>query len=174
MSEIDLARVRKAVESYDRHTDAEIIPDQAAFGRSYTGAAHTLARHVPALLARIAELQKLTATCSCGTSPMTYEGPEPDCPVHGAVRALNEATARIAELEAERRRDDHEWEQLSHELDRAEAGIEAAERRGYERAVARLREWAAECDTARKPISAHHYRDTADELEVGTRRDDDD
>ena len=24
---------------------------------------------------------------------MTYEGPEPDCPVHGAVRALNQAMA---------------------------------------------------------------------------------
>jgi hypothetical protein len=43
----------------------------------------------------------LLATCSCGSTYETYEGPEPDCPVHGAVRALNEATREIDRLRRE-------------------------------------------------------------------------
>lgn len=46
----------------------------------------------------LAEARAVAATCSCGNSPMTYEGPEPDCPVHGAVRAFNEASAEIERL----------------------------------------------------------------------------
>jgi hypothetical protein len=45
-------------------------------------------------------LTALTAECSCATTYATYEGPEPDCPVHGAVRAFNEASAENARLRA--------------------------------------------------------------------------
>jgi hypothetical protein len=45
-----------------------------------------------------AELERLTATCSCGTSSVTYEGPEPDCAVHGAVQAYNRAAAELERL----------------------------------------------------------------------------
>lgn len=31
--------------------------------------------------------------CSCAKTYATYEGPEADCPVHGAVRALNDVLA---------------------------------------------------------------------------------
>jgi hypothetical protein len=51
--------------------------------------------------AEVERLRELTGTCSCGTSPMTYEGPEPDCAVHGAVRAFNEASAEVERLRAE-------------------------------------------------------------------------
>lgn len=60
---------------------------------------------VPALLAEVArlhaDLAEARATCTCGTSYETYEGPEPDCPVHGAIRALDEATAEISRLRAD-------------------------------------------------------------------------
>ena len=52
---------------------------------------------VARLTADLEQARALAATCSCGTSPMTYEGPEPDCPVHGAIRAFNEAQADLAE-----------------------------------------------------------------------------
>jgi hypothetical protein len=45
-------------------------------------------------------LRALTATCSCGGSYETYQGPEPDCSVHGAVRALNESQGEIARMRA--------------------------------------------------------------------------
>lgn len=41
---------------------------------------------------------QLTTECSCGKTYATYEGPEPDCPVHGAVRAFNEASAENERL----------------------------------------------------------------------------
>lgn len=53
---------------------------------------------VASLTADNERLRALTATCSCGTSPMTYEGPEADCVVHGAVRAFNEAQAELSSL----------------------------------------------------------------------------
>lgn len=51
---------------------------------------------VAALEAECAELAKLTATCTCQTWPP--DGPEPGCPVHGAIRAFNDATREIAAL----------------------------------------------------------------------------
>jgi hypothetical protein len=58
--------------------------------------------HALDLLAEVDRLAKLTATCTCATTYATYEGPEADCPVHGAVQALNAASAEIAQLAAER------------------------------------------------------------------------
>lgn len=57
-------------------------------------------------------LRALTATCTCGATYATYEGPEPDCAVHGAVSAFHaeqDAHAKtkrdvIAALEAVRHR----------------------------------------------------------------------
>jgi hypothetical protein len=49
------------------------------------------------LEAECAELTKLTATCTCQPYPHG-DGPEPDCAVHGAVRAFNDATREIAAL----------------------------------------------------------------------------
>jgi hypothetical protein len=48
--------------------------------------------------AEIARLTAALAACTCPDSYETYAGPEADCPVHGAVRALNEATAEIDAL----------------------------------------------------------------------------
>jgi hypothetical protein len=45
-----------------------------------------------AIYAQFDALLALTATCTCATTYATYEGPEVDCPVHGAVRALAEMT----------------------------------------------------------------------------------
>lgn len=50
------------------------------------------------LRAEIEQLKALTAACTCEQTYATYAGPEPDCPVHGAVRAFNEASAKVAEL----------------------------------------------------------------------------
>jgi hypothetical protein len=52
------------------------------------------------LEAQVAQLTALTSTCSCGTSPETYDGPQADCPVHGAIRALNEAQAELRDTRA--------------------------------------------------------------------------
>jgi hypothetical protein len=46
-------------------------------------------------------LRALTAACTCGTTYHDYQGPEPDCPVHGAVRAYNEAQAEVERLRAD-------------------------------------------------------------------------
>jgi hypothetical protein len=46
----------------------------------------------------VARLRDLTATCSCSPNPETYEGPEADCPIHGAIRALNKAMAEAERL----------------------------------------------------------------------------
>lgn len=60
-----------------------------------------LRNQAPALLA-------LASTCSCATTYATYEGPEADCPVHGAVRALAEVTRErdAAREEAKKARDE--------------------------------------------------------------------
>ena len=44
------------------------------------------------ILTTVETIATVAAYCLCGTAPMYYEGPAPDCPVHGAVRALNELT----------------------------------------------------------------------------------
>lgn len=36
------------------------------------------------------ELEELRSSCSCGDSYLTYEGPQIDCPSHGAMRALHD------------------------------------------------------------------------------------
>jgi hypothetical protein len=41
-------------------------------------------------------LRELTATCTCGDSYATYEGPQPGCPVHGAIRAFNVAQVDLS------------------------------------------------------------------------------
>jgi hypothetical protein len=50
------------------------------------------------LRADLARLQALTATCTCPDSYETYAGPEAECPVHGAVQALNEVMAEVERL----------------------------------------------------------------------------
>lgn len=72
-------------DSINRHFDRLIIE-----ARAERDAAH----------AEIAHLRALTSTCSCDTGPH-YEGPQADCPVHGAVRGLREAVAEIERLKAE-------------------------------------------------------------------------
>jgi hypothetical protein len=54
--------------------------------------------------AEIDRLSALVATCSCGTSPETYDGPQADCPAHGAIRALAEVTSERDEARAEAER----------------------------------------------------------------------
>jgi hypothetical protein len=49
-------------------------------------------------LERLRPLAAMSSTCSCPTSPEAFEGPQPDCPVHGAVRAFNEACDEIERL----------------------------------------------------------------------------
>lgn len=54
--------------------------------------------YVPVLLAEAEGLRTLTATCTCGTAGIDYEGPQADCPVCGAVRALSEAQVEVERL----------------------------------------------------------------------------
>jgi hypothetical protein len=96
----ELATVREERDRYRAHSET-----LNAVGYRV---AHALAWDAPAaeaytsdVLADVDRLIALVAACSCGKSPMTYEGPEPDCPVHGAVRAYNEATAEVSRLQAE-------------------------------------------------------------------------
>lgn len=77
---------------------AEFVADNPAWA-DYRGIDHADLR---LLLDERARLLALTATCSCATTYATYEGPEADCPVHGAVRGFNEATAACERLTAER------------------------------------------------------------------------
>jgi hypothetical protein len=44
--------------------------------------------------------KELAAECSCGSTYETYQGPEPHCPVHGAVRAFHEAQAAVERVRA--------------------------------------------------------------------------
>jgi NTP pyrophosphatase (non-canonical NTP hydrolase) len=83
-------------------------------------------------------LRELAATCSCGTSPMTYEGPEPDCAVHGAVRAFNEASAELAEAYRMRNETMAVLRRMCAERDAALAAMERAveERDRMERVAA--------------------------------------
>jgi len=49
----------------------------------------------------IATLRSYLDTCTCWDGNTdNFEGPRPDCAVHGAVRALNDAQATILELQA--------------------------------------------------------------------------
>jgi hypothetical protein len=43
--------------------------------------------------AEVERLTALTATCTCTSWPP--EGPQPDCPIHGAIRAFNKAIAEV-------------------------------------------------------------------------------
>src|SRR2546430_6285102 len=53
------------------------------------------------LLTALEKVGERLVTCWCWSSPETFEGPQPDCPVHGAVRAYNQAAAEIERLRAE-------------------------------------------------------------------------
>ena len=75
---------------------------------SAPGLGLTVVGAVDAVLAvrdeEMAALRKLTSTCSCSPNPETYEGPEADCPIHGAIRGMNEAmaaNARVRSLHSE-------------------------------------------------------------------------
>jgi hypothetical protein len=59
-----------------------------------------VADQIPVLVTEVRRLSALCATCTCGHSYETFEGPEPDCPVHGAVRALNEILGRPGRADA--------------------------------------------------------------------------
>jgi hypothetical protein len=48
--------------------------------------------------AEVERLLKFTATCTCGTPGLDYEGPQADCVVHGAVRAYNESQTELERL----------------------------------------------------------------------------
>jgi len=91
MTPVDLDEVRRRYEGVYKPPP----------GTRWQLTARASANDVPALCDEIERLRALTATCTCGTSPMTYEGPEADCPVHGAVRAFNEAQREIEALRAE-------------------------------------------------------------------------
>lgn len=43
------------------------------------------------------ELEELRASCTCGDTYLTYEGPQIDCPSHGAVRALQDLRRELQE-----------------------------------------------------------------------------
>lgn len=71
----------------------------------------------------MAEAEQLAQTCTCPTSPETYDGPQADCAVHGAIRAfaevsreLERAIAKLAELQAQ-------YQQMRAEILRQVAGM---------------------------------------------------
>lgn len=92
----------------------------------------TLTRATGAVVAEVwpevERLQALTAECSCGGSYETYGGPEPDCAVHGAVRALNQAEALLDQARMDCQAYVDEAERLRGEKDAAEAKVAEWER----------------------------------------------
>ena len=95
-----------------------------------TADARALADGAADLLAEIEQLRALTSECSCSGLPQP-ESPAADCPIHGAVRALNEVQAenetlreRLAEESAGK---DLAWNTakgLNARLEAAEAEVE--------------------------------------------------
>lgn len=81
-------------------------------------------------------LLALASMCSCATTHATYEGPEADCPVHGAVRALAEVT---------RERD--EWKRKATDA-AATLGFNRTATKAAGEEVARLRAELAEAKAA--------------------------
>ncbi len=91
-----------------------------------------------------ARLARAEATCSCTSWPP--EGPSPECAVHGAVRALNEATTELAGLKTELAEMDR-WNQAKQaELMEAKARLAA------------LREYLNEVEVDRSKILAELMR----------------
>lgn len=104
---------------------------------------------VPRLLDEVEQLRALVATCSCATGP-AFEGPQADCPVHGAVRAFNEASRELvearAEIEEDRRRRAAEAEAQRQKPDVVDALTVRARQAGAERdamrpVVEKVRAW---------------------------------
>lgn len=54
---------------------------------------------LPRLLKELRGLRELVHRCVCADgAPGDYEGPRAECPVHGAIQALNEAQAELERL----------------------------------------------------------------------------
>lgn len=82
-------------------TVAEMVSDGNDVWRSNADLIAASRTLIPALAAEVKRLQALTATCTCGTPGLDYDGPQADCPIHGAIRAYNEACAEVRRLQAE-------------------------------------------------------------------------
>ncbi len=114
------------------------------------------------ILTTVETIATVAAYCSCGTTPMNYEGPAPDCPVHGAVRALNELTR-----EAERLRSGLRDALGLRDPPVSDADLIATARRckqGYDRARASVRPISAEF----RPGDRVEWNPTGDEWKPGT------
>jgi hypothetical protein len=94
---LDVTRVLDAYGQYFERQHDEHPGDDVWIGQTFAGDGDVpdLELEWPMLMAYQSPLTDATPTCTCGNSPMTYEGPEPDCPVHGAVRAYNQAAAEL-------------------------------------------------------------------------------
>lgn len=103
-------------------------------------------------------LLSLAATCTCATTYATYEGPEADCPIHGAVRALNELTRDLAVARQARDQYRSNWDAAVEVNDLAAAKIKA-----YEAELARL---AAERDYLRRVLDETNETNVAAQLIV--------
>ena len=79
---VDLDEARDALA--DNGIDGPDLP--------YNPRALAAMRVADTLIAEVERLTALTATCACPAGP-AFEGPQADCPVHGALRALNDADA---------------------------------------------------------------------------------
>jgi hypothetical protein len=93
-----------------RRHSSTVLPGECICGARVDGWDEHLAtaalsvrwEHAASQAAEVERLRALTATCTCyDGNPENYEGAHADCPVHGAVRAYNDAQAEVERLRAE-------------------------------------------------------------------------
>jgi hypothetical protein len=119
---VTLVRARRVIDEFIPESESEAVVPEAVVPEAVVPEAVVLEAgkiHMgPDCLRRVCQVVWSSAlasqTCHCGDGhPESYEGPQADCPVHGAIRAFNEATTELASQA-------DEIEQLRAALSRAE------------------------------------------------------
>jgi hypothetical protein len=90
--------LRERIDQKIRHPLLFGLDDPCGPGRAGEWADHLVMWVMEVVQPEMDQLKALTATCACGTPGMDYEGLQADCPVHGAVRGLQEAQAALASV----------------------------------------------------------------------------
>lgn len=115
-----MAEVRRQQKAWDRQRErmaadlTAVVEEIARFGiyGAAPVATKALVRRADELVTENAELKALTSACGCGTPGLDFDGPKADCPVHGAIRGLQEARAEEARLREFERRVTEELEEF--------------------------------------------------------------
>jgi hypothetical protein len=110
----------------------------------------------------VERLQALTAECTCGGSYETYGGPEPDCAVHGVVRALHETQGLLdqARMDCQATTDEAERHRRA----------AAAHRAGEELLESQLNALAAEKDAEIERLTEEVRREIDEDIIIPERR----